>query len=253
MLRKVYSRESFSCIKRNLFTVIPQQNIAFREFLGGNRTKLEPGFYFNLPFFHRIKRVDMRETGCTYKVARAYTKDNVPVAITATVFHKVEDPNKVSYEVANYLDAIEQVSVSAIRATTGKYHYDQITSDRNEMNNALIELIDKSVKHWGINLTRFEINKFEPENEKTMEQLERQMKAERERRENQLNTQAKINTSEGEKTSAILKSEGERRATENKADAHKYAIDAETTAVANQLGVLTSLLGSPERAGAFFF
>lgn len=227
---------------RNLITIINQAEVAYREFLGSNRIHLKPGLHWNLPLLHHLSRVDMRELGINIKELHGYTKDNVPVIISGTLFIKVDDAEKACFKVQNYRHAVSAVGESAVRSIIGKFEYDTITSERNKINTELRDTIGQSISEWGTQCTRFEIQNMAPANDSVTEQLESQMRAERARRENELNTIAKINTAEGEKKSQIFQSEAHAISIENKAKADKYAVEQDTQAVVNQISQIKQSL-----------
>lgn len=242
--------------------VVNQQEVAFREFMGQDRTRIGPGLCFKLPVLHKFTRVDTRETGASIENLTAMTQDNVQVVATGTLFFRVIDPEKAVYEIDNYWRAIHRIGESAVRTAIGKFDYERIASDRNAVNTQLQISIEKAIQRWGIECTKFEIQKFEPMSAEMSKALERQMEADRKKRENDLFTQARIRTSEGEKASAILKSEGELAAQSNKAkgdriiaeqqaDAEKYRIETVTKAMTLQLEELTKRLGDSTLAAKY--
>lgn len=220
---------------RNLFTIVNQQEVSFREFLGGNRIKLEPGIHLRLPFFHTIKSVDMREIRQPIDRIVAYTNDNVPVLASGSLFYKIYDAHKACYEVQSYYDAIYSVGISAMRAVIGQFEYDEIVRERVAINKSLNKNIGTSIDKWGIECTNFEVSNFEPQNQEIARQLELQMEAERKRRENELNTLAIIRSAEGTKQKNILVSEGELIKKQNEANALKYTVEIETSILSQQI------------------
>ena len=223
---------------RPFITVVNQAQIAYREFLGSNRVKLNPGIHLNIPILHSTQTLDLRETGINIKELHGYTKDNVPVKISGTLFIKVDDAEKACFSVVDYYNSVAVVGESAIRSIIGKFEYDTITSERNQINVELKENIGKSIVEWGTSCTRFEIQNMAPANDSVTEQLEAQMRAERSRRENALNTEAKINTAEGEKQAHIYRSEADRIAVQNKAEADNFSVQQNTKAIVDQIKAL---------------
>ena len=229
---------------RNIITVVNQAEVAYREFLGSNRIRLEPGLHLNIPLLHYLSRVDMREQGIAIQELHGFTKDNVPVKVSGTLFIKVDDAEKACFKVQNYHNAVSAVGESAVRSIIGKFEYDTITSERNKINVELKETIGHSISEWGTQCTRFEIQNMAPANNSVTEQLEAQMRAERARRENELNTIAKINTAEGEKKSQIFQSEAQAISIENKAKADKYSVEQATQAVVQQISQIKQSLNN---------
>lgn len=192
----------------------------------------------------------------------AYTKDNVPIVASGSIFGRIEDPEKAAYEVEDIWKSMEAVGSSCARSIIGRYEYDKIISERNLLNQALVEVIGKSISSWGVECTRFELQDFGPQNDAVARQLEKQMEAERSRRENELNTLARIRTSEGEKSSAILRSEGCLIAAENEANGAAISISKKAEAEAlekelqarawkQQIDVLATSTGSQAAAMQF--
>lgn len=225
--------------KSNFFTIVPQNNVYFREFLGMNRKKLLPGISFYLPPFHILHKIDLRETGYIIKGINCYTGDNVPVIVGGSLFYKVFDAEKACFSVKDYHTCIISIGESSIRSVIGSLQYDEVIRERNQINKKLVETVGNSIKDWGIDTHRFEINEFKPQDESMKKQLELQLESERKRRANELETQAHIRTSEGHKMSIILESEGKLSEMKNKADAEKYLIDTKTKALKAQIKELS--------------
>jgi len=188
----------------------------------------------------------MRESGMTVKNIDAYTKDNVPVQLSAVLFYQVKNAYKACFDVSNHLDGILSVGKSSLRSIVGQFEYDHIIGDRNKINKHWLAVVGDSIEHWGVQTTKAEIQSFGPLDASVAKTLEKQMDAERDRRQQELNTRAKINISEGEKQSTILQSEGNLIAANNAAQANlvtiqksaqgqKYAIEMETTALVEQI------------------
>lgn len=245
-------KSKFQASKRGLekgfFTIVPQSNVYYREFLGHNRIRLEPGIRICLPFFHQLHYVDMKEEGVKITEIHCYTNDNVPVTVGGFLFYKVTDAEKACFSISNYKESILAVGESAMRSIVGRLQYDEIIKQRNEINDQLVQNIGHTIESWGVTATRFEINDFKPNNASVQKQLELQLESERKRRANELETQTKIRTSEGEKQSAILLSEAELISKRNSADGDKYMIEVKTKALAQQINTLKEVCGSAELA-----
>jgi len=248
---------------RGFLTVIPQATVAYRQFLGGGRTRLNPGLHLNLPVFHTISAVDMREGRIDMENLSAVSKDNIMVWITGTLFYQVRDAEKACFGVQDYINAVSKVGTSSIRSVIGCKEYDSINSERNEVNAALAKTIASSIDQWGVECTRFEIQAITPQSKEVAKQLELQMEAERLKRKNVLDTEAHVKTSEGQKQSAILVSEGHLQARRNesegdliveqrRADARQYAIDTEAAALARQLKSIAEALGGDNKLAVQF-
>lgn len=242
----------FNIQKRSFITVINQAEVAYREFLGKNRIKLNPGLRINLPIFHNVSRVSLKEHFVNLDNQSAYTKDNVPVTISGTVFYKVIDAEKVCFTIGNPIMSVKNVGESSFRAVIGKFDYDEIIANRNDINNEMLNILGKTTVDWGINTTRLEIQNFGPQNQEVARQLEKQMQAERSRRENELQTQSDIRTAEGAKQISILNSEGLLIAAKNKSDALKYELSTTSLGLAEQIEGLTKMFdGNSEKASAY--
>jgi regulator of protease activity HflC (stomatin/prohibitin superfamily) len=216
---------------------------------------LKPGLSLALPILHQVQKVDMREAGMVVEKIDAFTKDNVPVHLSAVLFYQVKSAYKACFDVSDYRSAIYSVGTSSLRSIVGRFEYDQIIGDRNKLNKEWLIVVGNSVEHWGVETTKAEIQSFGPLDSSVAKTLEKQMDAERDRRQQELNTRAKINISEGEKQSMILHSEGNLIAAKNLADAafltaqkqaeaQRYLIEQETFALTEQLQTISKALNS---------
>lgn len=238
--------------KRCFITVINQAEIAYRERLGQNRIKLEPGLRINFPFFHKLYRVSMKEQFVELENQNAYTKDNVPVMVSGTVFFKVFDAEKVCFSVQYPIDAVKSVGESSFRAVIGHFDYDEIISNRNDINIEMLKILGKTTLNWGIDTIRLEIQNFGPQNNEIARQLEKQMQAERSRRENELEVQSNIRSAEGAKQIAILTSEGLLISEKNKAEALQYELIATSNGLSDQIFSLsTKFNGDTNKAAQY--
>jgi len=249
--------------RRNFFEVVQHGEEAYRLFFGQNPKKLGPGLRLNLPLLHDFRRVDLREGTISVSSLDAFTKDNVPVTLSGSLFYKVNNAYAACFNVQDYKGAVRHLGTSVARSVIGNFDYEEINSDRNRINELLRKMIDSQIDNWGILCTRFEIQEFAPQNENVKRLLELQMEAERKRRENDLNTAASIRTAEGSKASEILKSEGLLAAARNaaeasftervrQADAIKYSIEAEATAKALEIETIAKVMGGDVSAATKF-
>ena len=236
--------------KREFITVINQAEIAYRERFGQNRIRLDPGLRLNIPIVHQLYKVSLKELITPLDNQNAYTKDNVPVVVSGTVFFKVVDVEKAVFSVHNVNQAIKSVGESSFRAVIGRFDYDEIIANRNEINNEMLKILGKTTLDWGINTTRLEIQNFGPQNAEVARQLEKQMQAERSRRENELQTQADIRSAEGAKQIAILNSEGSLIAAKNKSEALKYELSATSDGLSEQINSLANKFGGDTNKAA---
>lgn len=254
--------------KRNFVQVIGQNYVAYREFLGQNRIKLNPGIRLKLPIVHQTRVVGLYEQMQEIRNMTCFTKDGVQVNIAGSLFFKINNPEKALYEIDSYRDAIDQVGISQLRAIIGESEYDSIVKDRTAINGKLYQNSLDSVKKWGIECTKFEISTFGPANSEIAKQLALQVDAERRRRENELITIADINTADGKKKSAIHEAEGKKQAKilesegvlqsakntadgdfilrQKKADADKYEVEQGTAAMVDRLDRISAIIGSEQ-------
>jgi regulator of protease activity HflC (stomatin/prohibitin superfamily) len=205
----------------------------------------------------------LRESFIAVESLAGYTKDNVPVWISGSLFYVIDDPELACYKIQNYSGSVEAIGRSAMRAVIGQFEFDSIIRERSAINTALSQTIGNTLKDWCSTYTRFEIGMFQPQNQAVAEQLQLQLEAERKRRENELNTLARIKTAEGDKETAILKSEGELVSRTNQSegdlilsqrqsDAEKYSIDVTTAALVKQLEAVAQLFdGNKDKAANY--
>ena len=239
-------------IRRNFITVINQAEVAYRERFGQNRIRLEPGLRLNVPIVHQLYKASLKELIANLDNQNAYTKDNVPVVVSGTVFYKVVDVEKAIFSVSSAYQAIKSVGESSFRAVIGRFDYDEIISNRNAINIEMLKILGNTTLEWGINTTRLEIQNFGPQNSEVAKQLEKQMQAERSRRENELQTQADIRTAEGAKAIAVLNSEGFLIAAKNKAEAARYELTATSDGLSGQIKSLSEQFdGDTDKAAKY--
>lgn len=244
------AKRIFTTNKRNFITVINQAEVAYRERFGQNRVRLEPGLRLNIPIVHQLYKVSLKELITPLDNQNAYTKDNVPVIVSGTVFFKVVDVEKAVFSVHNVNQAIKSVGESSFRAVIGRFDYDEIIANRNAINTEMLQILGNTTMDWGINTTRLEIQNFGPQNSEVAKQLEKQMQAERSRRENELQTQADIRSAEGAKQISILNSEGSLIAAKNKAEALKYELSATSDGLSDQINSLSNKFGGDTNKAA---
>ncbi|CAF4604305.1 unnamed protein product, partial [Rotaria sp. Silwood1] len=246
---------SSSVQKRSFLTIVNQGFEAYRTTFGKNPVHLKPGLCLLIPVLHNVQKVDMREAGMTVEKIDAFTKDNVPVELSAVLFYQVKNAYKACFDVTDYRSAIRSVGTSSLRSIVGQFEYDHIIGDRNKLNKEWLLVVGTSIEHWGVQTTKAEIQSFGPLDASVAKTLEKQMDAERDRRQQELNTRAKINISEGEKQSTILQSEGNLIAAKNLADANlltakkqaegqRYLIEQETLALTQQLQAISKELNN---------
>lgn len=159
--------------------------------------------------------IDLRETLYDFPRQNVITKDNVTIEIDAMIYFQVTDPAKSVYEVANFPDAIEKLTQTTLRNVIGELDFDECLVSRDTINRKLREILDGASDKWGVKVNRVELQDITPPRD-IKEAMEKQMRAERDRR-------ASILQAEGEKRSAILEAEGQRESEVNKAEGEKQA------------------------------
>ena len=200
-----------SCIK-----IVPQAQAVVLERLGGYRATWSVGVHFKTPLIDRVaKRVNLKEQVIDFKPQPVITKDNVTMQIDTVVFFQITDPKLYAYGVENPLMAIENLTATTLRNIIGELELDQTLTSRELINTNMRSLLDVATDPWGIKVNRVELKNIIPPRE-IQDSMEKQMKAERERR-------AKILQAEGEKKSTILVAEGKKESAILDAQAEKEA------------------------------
>ncbi|MGC9665678.1 SPFH domain-containing protein [Planosporangium sp. 12N6] len=221
--------------------VVPQQRMDVVERLGKYHRTLTPGLNLLVPFLDAVRtKVDMREQVVSFPPQPVITSDNLVVSIDTVLYFKVVDPVRATYEIANFLQAIEQLTVTTLRNVIGSLDLEKALTSREEINRHLSGVLDETTGRWGIKVTRVEIKAIEPP-PSIRDSMEKQMRAERDRRAAILNAeghkQAQILTAEGEKQAAVLRAEGDRASrilqAEGQAKAIQTVFDAIHTADPN--------------------
>jgi regulator of protease activity HflC (stomatin/prohibitin superfamily) len=218
----------FTTVVRSV-RIIPQARARNVERLGRYRKTLEPGMNFVIPFVDRVKPlIDLREQVVSFKGQPVITEDNLVVLIDTVLFFQVTDPRAADYEIVNYIQAIEQLTATMLRSVIGSMDLEQTLTSRDRINNMLRGVLDDASGKWGIRVTRVEIKAIDPP-KSVIDAMEKQMRAEREKRAAILNAegvrQSQILTAEGEKQSAILRAEGDKAAAILRAEGQSVAIE----------------------------
>src|ERR671923_463510 len=209
--------------------VIPQARAGVVERFGRYSRTLEPGLRIVVPFIDQVKPlIDLRERVVTFPPQPVITEDNVSVQIDTVLYFTVTDPKAASYEVANPLQAIEQLTVTTLRNIIGSLTLEETLTSRDQVNDQLRIVLDERTGKWGIRINGVELKSIDPPGT-IQEAMEKQMRAERDRRAAILNAegvkQSQILTAEGEKQSAVLKAEGARTAAILRAEGEAKAIE----------------------------
>lgn len=198
-----------SCIK-----IVPQAKALVIERLGAYQATWSVGLHFKLPIIERVaRRVDLKEQVVDFAPQPVITKDNVTMRIDTVVFYQITDPKMFCYGVANPIMAIENLTATTLRNIIGDLELDQTLTSRETINTKMRASLDVATDPWGIKVNRVELKNIIPP-AAIQDAMEKQMKAERERRE-------AILRAEGEKESVILKAEAEKQAAILQAEAEK--------------------------------
>ena len=215
--------------------IVPQARAGNVERLGRYYRTLQPGLNVVIPFVDRVRKlIDLREQVVSFEPRPVITEDNLVVHIDTVLYFQVTDPRAAAYEIANYLQAIEQLTVTTLRNVIGGLDLEKTLTSREHINSTLRGVLDEASGKWGIRVNRVELKAIDPP-PSIKESMERQMRADREKRAAILTAegvrQSKILTAEGEKQSAILNAEGDQQAAVLRAAGQARAIDAVFEAV----------------------
>src|SRR6187401_2795360 len=184
--------------------IIPQARAGIVERFGKYRTTLQPGLNVVTPFVDRVRYViDIREQVVSFPPQPVITSDNLVVSIDTVIYFQVTEPKSAVYEIANYIQGIEQLTVTTLRNVIGGMALEQTLTSRDQINGQLRGVLDEATGKWGIRVNRVELKAIDPPHS-VQDSMEQQMRAERNRR-------AAILTAEGVKQSAILTAEGEKQ------------------------------------------
>src|SRR5881409_3052261 len=208
--------------------IVPQARAGVVERLGRYSRTLTPGLAIVVPFVDRVRdMMDLREQVVSFDPQPVITEDNLVVSIDTVIYFQVTDAKAATYEIANYIQAIEQLTVTTLRNVIGGLDLEDTLTSRDEINNKLRGVLDEATGKWGIRVNRVEIKAIDPP-ASVKESMEKQMRADREKRAVILTAegqkQSQILTAEGEKQSQILKAQGEREAAILRAEGEAKAI-----------------------------
>ena len=219
-----------SCIK-----IVPQARAMVVERLGAYQATWSTGLHFKVPIIDRVaRRVDLKEQVVDFAPQPVITKDNVTMRIDTVVFYQITDPKMFCYGVANPIMAIENLTATTLRNIIGDLELDQTLTSRETINTKMRASLDVATDPWGIKVNRVELKNIIPP-AAIQDAMEKQMKAERERREAILRAEGEkkstILVAEGHKESAILDAEAEKQAAILRAEAQKEAMIREAEAI----------------------
>jgi regulator of protease activity HflC (stomatin/prohibitin superfamily) len=209
--------------------IVPQARAGVVERLGRYSRTLTPGLAIVVPFVDRVcDMMDLREQVVSFDPQPVITEDNLVVSIDTVIYFQVTDAKAATYEIANYIQGIEQLTVTTLRNVIGGMALEKTLTSRDEINNQLRGVLDEATGKWGIRVNRVELKAIDPPSS-IKETMEKQMRADREKRATILEAegvkQAQILTAEGEKQSSILRAEGQRQAAILQAEGQAKAID----------------------------
>jgi regulator of protease activity HflC (stomatin/prohibitin superfamily) len=208
--------------------IVPQATAGIIERLGRYQRTCLPGLTVLVPFVDRMRPLlDLREQVVSFPPQPVITEDNLVVGIDTVIYFQVTDPRSATYEVANFIQAIEQLTVTTLRNVIGGLDLEATLTSRDQINGQLRGVLDEATGKWGIRVNRVEIKAIDPP-ASVKESMEKQMRADREKRAVILTAegekQSAILTAEGEKQSAILTAQGEREAAILRAEGEAKAI-----------------------------
>ena len=208
--------------------IVPQAVALIVERLGKFNTVMYAGLHFLIPFVDRVRAgVDLREQVVSFPPQPVITSDNLVVSIDTVIYFQVTDPKAATYEIANYITGIEQLTVTTLRNVIGSMDLEQTLTSRDQINGQLRGVLDEATGRWGIRVNRVELKAIDPP-ASVQGSMEQQMRAERDRRAAILTAegvkQSQILTAEGEKQAAILRAEGEAQSAILRAQGESRAI-----------------------------
>src|SRR5499426_2211494 len=219
--------------------VVPQQSAFVVEQLGKFSRTIQAGFHILIPFVDRIAyRHTLKEQAVDITEQVCITRDNVQVGVDGVLYLQVLDARQASYGITNYIFAISQLAQTTLRSEIGKIDLDRTFEERQMINSSVVAELDKASAPWGVKVLRYEIKNINPPHD-VIEAMEKQMRAEREKRALILTSEgerdAKINTAEGEKQRVIKESEARKQQQINEAEGQAAAILAVASATADGL------------------
>jgi len=209
--------------------IVPQARAGVVERLGRYSRTLNPGLTIVVPFVDRVRdMIDLREQVVSFAPQPVITEDNLVVSIDSVIYFQVSDAKSATYEIANYIQAIEQLTVTTLRNVIGGMALEKTLTSRDEINSQLRGVLDDATGKWGIRVNRVELKAIDPP-ASIQESMEKQMKADREKRAAVLQAdgekQSQILIAEGDRQAAILRAQGEREATILAAEGQAKAIE----------------------------
>ncbi len=237
--------------------IVPQQEIWIMERLGKFQTSMQAGLHFVVPFIDVIRyKHSLKEIVLDIPAQVCITKDNVSVHVDGVLFFRVMDAVKASYGISDFIAAVTQLAQTTLRSEIGKIDLDRTFEERDKINSAVILGIENATQPWGVKVLRYEIKQIQPPKD-VLEAMEKQMRAEREKRASVLTSEAerdsKINRAEGAKQEVIKASEADKQKQINEAEGRASAILAVARASAEGLRQMAEAIESKggDRAAQF--
>jgi regulator of protease activity HflC (stomatin/prohibitin superfamily) len=208
--------------------IVPQAHAGIVERLGRYQRTLNAGLSLLIPFIDRLKPlIDLREQVVSFPPQPVITQDNLVVSIDTVIYFQVTDPKAATYEIANYIQGVEQLTVTTLRNVAGAMDLEKTLTSREEINGALRGVLDEATGKWGIRVNRVELKAIDPPMT-IKDAMEKQMRADRDKRATILTAegvkQSQILTAEGDRQAAILRAEGDARAQVLRAEGEANAI-----------------------------
>ncbi len=226
--------------------IVPQKQAYIIEKLGKYCNTLEAGFHILTPFIDKVAyKHTLKEQAVDVQPQACITKDNIAVEVDGILYMQVVDPKRASYGINNYQFASAQLAQTTMRSVMGKLELDKTFEERETINSAIVDAVDKASDPWGVKVTRYEVKNILPP-QSIKDAMEKQMRAEREKRatiaESEGDRQAKINRAEGDRQEMIARSEGEKQKRINEAEGRAIEILKVAEATANGIREIASAI-----------
>jgi regulator of protease activity HflC (stomatin/prohibitin superfamily) len=236
-------------IFHNTFVIVEMREEVILERFGKYHDTLQPGLHFTIPLVDRVAyRQETREQVLDVPHQKCITQDNIEVDVDGIVYLKVMDPYKASYGINDYRLAAVNLAQTTMRSEVGKITLDDTFSERDSMNEAIVEELDKASDPWGVKVMRYELKDIQPSQD-IVRTMEKQMEAERQKRaevtESSGERDARINVSEGDRRKSILMSEGRREARVNEAEGEAREMELIAEATANGIERIADAIAQP--------
>ena len=233
--------------------IVPQARAGIVERFGRYHRTLYPGLNIVVPFIDRLRPlIDLREQVVSFPPQPVITRDNLVVSIDTIIYFQVTDPKAATYEIANFVAAVEQLTVTTLRNVVGGMDLDTTLTSRDKINSELSKELDEATGKWGLRVSRVELKAIEPP-ASIQDSMEKQMRADRDKRAAILSAegakQSAILTAEGEKQAAVLRANGEAEAAVIRADADATAQAARARGQAQAISTVFRAIheGNPDQ------